>query len=188
MRGKYLTALLVTAVVAFLPVVGCQQKSSQSLSGSENGAPSAAAAAPEASVAIPNLDGSTTSIDEYKGKVVLVNFWATWCDPCKAEIPWLIDFNHKYGPKGLVIVGVAMDDGGKKVVEPWVKSKRFDVNGSQETMDYRILLGNDKIADKFGGILGLPTSMLYARDGRKIKTVVGLINYQDLTKVLDSQL
>jgi hypothetical protein len=81
-----------------------------------------------------------------------------------------------------------MDDGGKKVVEPWVKSKRFDVNGSQETMDYRILLGNDKIADKFGGILGLPTSMLYARDGRKIKTVVGLINYQDLTKVLDSQL
>jgi thiol-disulfide isomerase/thioredoxin len=188
MRGKYLTALLVTAVVALLPVVGCQQKSSQSPNVSENGAPSAAAAAPEANVAIPNLDGSTTSIDQYKGKVVLVNFWATWCDPCKAEIPWLIDFNHKYGPKGLVIVGVAMDDGGKNVVEPWVKSKRFDVNGSQETMDYRILLGNDKIADKFGGILGLPTSMLYARDGRKIKTVVGLINYQDLTKVLDSQL
>jgi thiol-disulfide isomerase/thioredoxin len=188
MRGKYLTALLVTAIVALLPVVGCQQKSSQSPSGSENSAPSAAAAAPEASVAIPSLDGSTTSIDQYKGKVVLVNFWATWCDPCKAEIPWLIDFNHKYGPKGLVIVGVAMDDGGKKVVEPWVQSKRFDVNGSQEPMDYRILLGNDKIADKFGGILGLPTSMLYARDGRKIKTVVGLINYQDLTKVLDSQL
>ena len=188
MRGKYLTALLVTAIVALLPVVGCQQKSSQSPSGSENSAPSAASAAPEASVAIPSLDGSTTSIDQYKGKVVLVNFWATWCDPCKAEIPWLIDFNHKYGPKGLVIVGVAMDDGGKKVVEPWVQSKRFDVNGSQEPMDYRILLGNDKIADKFGGILGLPTSMLYARDGRKIKTVVGLINYQDLTKVLDSQL
>jgi thiol-disulfide isomerase/thioredoxin len=86
------------------------------------------AAAPEASVAIPTLDGSTTSLDQYKGKVVLVNFWATWCEPCKAEIPWLIEFNHKYGPKGLVILGIAMDDEGKKVVEPWVKTKRFDVS------------------------------------------------------------
>jgi len=186
MRGKYLTALFITAVLALLPVVGCQQKSSQSPNVSEN--KGASAAAPEASVAIPNLEGSTTTLDQYKGKVVLVNFWATWCDPCKAEIPWLIEFNHKYGPKGLVVVGIAMDDEGKKVVEPWIKSKRFDVNGSQEPMDYAVLLGNDKIADKFGGILGLPTSMLYGRDGRKIKTVVGLLNYQDLTKVLDSQL
>ena len=85
--------------------------------------------APEASVAIPTLDGSTVSLDQYKGKVVLVNFWATWCDPCKAEIPWLIEFNHKYGPKGLVILGIAMDDEGKKVIEPWVKAKRFDVKG-----------------------------------------------------------
>lgn len=87
------------------------------------------ASAPEASVAIPTLDGSTVTLGQYKGKVVLVNFWATWCEPCKAEIPWLIEFNHKYGPKGLVILGIAMDDEGKKVVEPWVKSKRFEVNG-----------------------------------------------------------
>jgi hypothetical protein len=87
------------------------------------------ASAPEGALAIPTLDGSTTSLDQYKGKVVLVNFWATWCEPCKAEIPWLIEFNHKYGPKGLVILGIAMDDEGKKVVEPWVKTKRFDVAG-----------------------------------------------------------
>ena len=85
--------------------------------------------APEASVAMPTLDGSTVTLDQYKGKVVLVNFWATWCEPCKAEIPWLIEFNHKYGSKGLVILGIAMDDEGKKVVEPWVKSKRFEVRG-----------------------------------------------------------
>jgi thiol-disulfide isomerase/thioredoxin len=188
MRGKFLTALLISGFLALIPIVGCNQKSSQNANVSENNAASAGAATPEAAVAIPTLDGSTTSLDQYKGKVVLVNFWATWCDPCKTEIPWLIDFNHKYGPRGLVIVGIAMDDEGKKVVEPWIKSKRFDVNGSQEAMDYPVLLGNDKIADKFGGILGLPTSMLYSRDGRKIKTVVGLINYQDLSKVLDSQL
>ena len=185
MHGKFLAVLTITGLIALLPLAGCKQKSGQNISGS---AAASDAAAPEAKLPMPTLDGSTATLDQYKGKVVLVNFWATWCDPCKTEIPWLIEFNHKYGPKGLVILGVAMDDEGKKAVEPWVKSKRFDVNGQQEMMDYPILLGNDKIADKFGGILGLPTSMLYSRDGRKIKTIVGLINYQDLSKALDSQL
>ena len=185
MRGRFLAALMATAILALLPLAGCKQKARENSAATSN---TSAGEAPEAGLTIPMLDGSTTSIDRYKGKMVLVNFWATWCDPCKTEIPWLIEFNQKYGPKGLVILGVAMDDEGKKVVEPWVKSKRFDVKGQQQAMDYPILLGNDKIADKFGGILGLPTSMLYSRDGKKIKTIVGLINYQDLEKTLDSQL
>ena len=127
-------------------------------------------------------------IDQYKGKVVLVNFWATWCAPCRTEIPWLIEFNQKYGPKGLVILGVAMDDEGNQVVQPYVQDRRFDVNGHPEAMNYPILLGNSKIAEKFGGILGMPTSMLYSRDGKKIKTIVGLIDHDDLSKTLDSQL
>jgi thiol-disulfide isomerase/thioredoxin len=188
MRGKFLAALTITGLLALLPLAGCKQKAGENAGSGAGSAASAGTAAPEAALAIPTLDGPTASLDQYKGKVVLVNFWATWCDPCKTEIPWLIEFNHKYGPKGLVILGVAMDDEGKKVVEPWVKTKRFDVNGQQEAMDYPILLGNDKVADKFGGILGLPTSMLYSRDGRKIKTIVGLINYEDLSKALDSQL
>jgi thiol-disulfide isomerase/thioredoxin len=185
MRRNFLAAVMITGVLALLPLAGCKQKAGDNANPNANAKGSAA---PEASLSIPTLEGSTTSLDQYKGKVVLVNFWATWCDPCKTEIPWLIDFNKKYGPRGLVILGVAMDDEGKKVVEPWVKAKRFDVNGQQAAMDYQILLGNDKIADKFGGILGLPTSMLYSRDGKKIKTIVGLINYQDLEKTLDSQL
>jgi len=188
MRGKFLAAVTITGLLALLALAGCKQKAGQNATTGASSGASASAAAPEASLAIPTLEGATASLDQYKGKVVLVNFWATWCDPCKTEIPWLIEFNHKYGPKGLVILGVAMDDEGKKVVEPWVKAKRFDVKGQQAPMDYPILLGNDKIADKFGGILGLPTSMLYSRDGRKIKTIVGLINYEDLSKTLDSQL
>ena len=188
MRGKFVAALTITGFLALL-LAGCGQKASQKTESSgSGGASTSAAAASEATLAIPTLDGSTATLDQYKGKVVLVNFWATWCDPCKTEIPWLIDFNHKYGPKGLVILGIAMDDEGKKAVQPWVASKSFDVNGQQAKMDYPILLGNDKIADKFGGILGLPTSMLYSRDGRKIKTIVGLINYQDLSKALENQL
>jgi thiol-disulfide isomerase/thioredoxin len=185
MRGKFLATVMIVGVLALLPLAGCKQKTGENPNANAN---PTASPAPETALSIPTLEGSTTSLDQYKGKVVLVNFWATWCDPCKTEIPWLIDMNKKYGPKGLVILGVAMDDEGKKVVEPWVKTRHFDVDGQQALMDYPILLGNDKIADKFGGILGLPTSMVYSRDGRKIKTIVGLINRQDLEKTLDSQL
>ena len=72
-----------------------------------------------------------------QGKVVLVNFWATWCQPCNCEIPWLIDLNRKYASKGLVIVGVAMDDEGKTKVEPYVAKERFNVNGKPEAHELR---------------------------------------------------
>ena len=143
-------------------------------------------AAPELNRMLTALDGTQTSLAQHQGKVVLVNFWATWCEPCRVEIPWLIEFTQKYGPQGLVVIGVAMDEEGKKVVEPYVQKERFDVNGSQEAMNYQVVLGNDSLAEQFGGIIGLPTSMLYARDGRKVKTMIGLINHDDLTKALDT--
>src|SRR3984957_1592595 len=185
MRSKYLALLLASGLGALLALGGCQGTSKVGTAGAGNdsGAPPV-----EVSATLPGLDGMDTSIAQYKGKVVVVNFWATWCQPCKVEIPWLIEFNQKYGPKGLVILGVSMDDEGEKVVQPWVQSQRFDVNGNSETMNYPILLGNTKIAEKFGGILGMPTSMLYSRDGKKIKTIVGLIDHDDLSKTLDSQL
>jgi thiol-disulfide isomerase/thioredoxin len=182
MYRKFLPVAFITSLAALILLVGCKTKTTTTTEQNRG------AAAPEASLAIPTLDGTTTSVDQYKCKVVLVNFWATWCQPCKIEIPWLIEFNHKYGPKGLVILGVAMDDEGKKVVEPWVKSQHFDVDGHPEAMDYTVLLGNDKIASEFGGILGLPTSMVYSRDGKKIKTIVGLISHDEIVKTLDSQL
>ena len=185
MVSKFLNTKSAIGIAILFALVGCGRGSqSQGMKGSGG----ASSAAPEASLEIPSLDGASLSIDHYKGKVVLVNFWATWCAPCRTEIPWLIEFNQKYGPKGLVILGVAMDDEGNKVVQPWVQSQRFDVNGHPEPMNYQILLGNTKVADKFGGILGMPTSMLYSRDGKKIKTIVGLIDRDDLSKTLDSQL
>jgi thiol-disulfide isomerase/thioredoxin len=172
----------MACVVAVLTLIGCGK-------GMQNqGTKETSSAAAEASVQIPTMEGTNTSLDQYKGKVVLVNFWATWCAPCRIEIPWLIEFNEKYGPKGLVILGVAMDDEGNQVVQPYVRDRRFDVNGHPEAMNYPILLGNSKIAEKFGGILGMPTSMLYSREGKKVKTIVGLIDHDDLSKTLDSQL
>ena len=129
----------MACVVAVLTLIGCG--TGMQNQGTKETRVSAAA---EASVQIPTMEGTNTSIDQYKGKVVLVNFWATWCAPCRIEIPWLIEFNEKYGPKGLVILGVAMDDEGNQVVQPYVQSRRFDVNGHPEAMNYPILLGNTK--------------------------------------------
>jgi thiol-disulfide isomerase/thioredoxin len=139
-------------------------------------------------VALKDLNGKDVTLQQYKGEVVLVNFWATWCAPCKVEIPWMIEFQQKYGPRGFTILGVSMDEDGKKAIEPFLAKERFDVNGQQEAMSYPILLGNDAIADKFGGILGLPTSMLFSRDGKKIRTIVGLVNHDDIAKAIEGLL
>ncbi len=109
-------------------------------------------------MAIKDLHDHDITLAQYRGQVVLVNFWATWCEPCQVEIPWMIALQKKYGPRGFTILGLSMDEEGKKAVEPFLEQKRFDVEGQKEAMNYPILLGNDSIGSKFGGILGLPTS------------------------------
>jgi len=143
---------------------------------------------PEPELTLKDLDGKDVSLSEYKGKVVLVNFWATWCEPCRVEIPWLIEMQKQYGPKGFVILGIALDEEGKSVVAPFVAKERFDVNGQQLPMSYRILIGNDDAADKFGGLFGYPTSILISRDGKQIKRVTGMISEDEMNKAVESQL
>jgi thiol-disulfide isomerase/thioredoxin len=118
-----------------------------------------------------------------KGKVVLVNFWATWCDPCRGEIPSLIEFQRKYSDKGFTLLGVAMDEDGAKVVQPFVQKTKFDVNGQKATMNYPIVIGNDSVADKFGGLIGYPTSVLLTRDGKVAKTILGPISPEDFKDI-----
>jgi len=143
---------------------------------------------PEPALTLKNLDGKDISLSEFKGKVVLVNFWATWCDPCRGEIPSLIELQQKYGPKGFVVLGIAEDDEGKSVVAPFVAKERFDVNGQQLPMSYPILIGNDDAADKFGGLFGFPTSILISRDGKQVKRITGMIDYDEMSKTIESQL
>jgi thiol-disulfide isomerase/thioredoxin len=148
----------------------------------------AAGSASLASFGIKDINGNVVSLSQYKGQVVLVNFWATWCAPCKIEIPWMIEFQKKYSGRGFTILGVSMDEEGKAAVAPFIEKERFEVDGQKEAMNYPILVGNDSIAAKFGGILGLPTSMLFTRDGQKIKTITGLIDHDELAKAIESQL
>ena len=143
---------------------------------------------PAPEVTMKDLAGKDVSLSRYHDKVVLVNFWATWCEPCRIEIPWLIELQQKYGAKGFTVLGIAMDEEGKSVVAPFVDKERFDVNGQKLPMSYPILLGNEGVADKFGGLFGYPTSILISRDGKQVKRITGLISYEEITKAIESQL
>jgi cytochrome c biogenesis protein CcmG/thiol:disulfide interchange protein DsbE len=143
---------------------------------------------PAPEIRLRNLNGKEVSLADYKGQVVLLNFWATWCDPCRVEIPWLIDLQAKYASRGFTVVGVAMDEEGKSVVAPFIEKERFDVNGKQLPMDYPILLGDDEASEKFGGILGYPTSFLISRDGKQVMKIQGLRSYDEIAKAIEDQL
>jgi cytochrome c biogenesis protein CcmG/thiol:disulfide interchange protein DsbE len=161
-------------------------KAKSSVSGAVQAETAAGTPAPE--VTFKDLDGKDVPLSNYKGKVVLVNFWATWCDPCYIEIPWLIEMQQKYGAKGFSVLGVSMDEEGKSAVAPFLAKERFNVNGEKIPMNYPIVLGNDDVATKFGGLLGYPTSFLISKDGKEIKKIQGLISYEEITKAIESQL
>ena len=148
--------------------------------------PKAGAPAPE--IKVRDLNDKDVTLADYQGKVVLVNFWATWCDPCRVEIPWLIEMQDKYGPKGFTVLGIAMDEEGKSVVAPFAAKERYDVNGQKLPMNYPIVVGNDSVAEKFGGLLGYPTSVLISRDGKQIKRITGVINEEEISKLIEGLL
>ena len=181
--------LVIIAVVAVIAATYLADRATrQPGKGRVRLAVSSAAAKPAPEVTLKDLDGKDLSLAQYKGKVVLVNFWATWCEPCQVEIPWLIEMQQKYSAKGFTILGIAMDEEGASVVTPWVQKERFDVNGTKSQMNYPIVIGNEAAADKFGGLLGYPTSVLISRDGKIIKRITGLISYDEISKSIESQL
>jgi len=105
---------------------------------------------------LKDVDGKTVSSDEFRGKVVVLDFWATWCPPCRAEIPGYVELQKKYGADGLVVVGVSLDQGGPGVVKQFIASQK---------VDYQIVMGDDRIADAFGGVEMIPTTFIIDRSG-----------------------
>jgi len=129
--------------------------------------------------ALKDADGKTVRLSDYKGKVVLLDFWATYCGPCKIEIPWFMDFERKHKDQGFAVLGVDMDDEGWDAVKPFVN----DVG-----INYRIVVGNDSTADKFGGIEALPTTFLIDRDGRIAAVHVGLHSRSEFEDAIEQLL
>lgn len=182
-KNRYLKVALAIALLSI--AVGCDRTASVSGTAEEGGA---ASLAPAPEVSFEKLDGQTVNLSQYRGKLVLVNFWATWCEPCRSEIPELIAFQKEYASKGFTVLGVAMDQEGKSVVAPFVEKQQFDVNGQKVTMNYPIVLGNEKIATKFGGIIGMPTTFIVSKDGKIVKRVIGVINPQGMKQFIQQQL
>jgi peroxiredoxin len=109
---------------------------------------------------------------------VLLNFWATWCPPCKTEIPWFTEFQKTYADRDLVVLGVSFDEDGWKSVKPYIEENR---------MNYRVMIGNDDIARLYGGLDSLPTTLIVDRFGRIAVTHVGLCSrggYEAAVKAL----
>ena len=112
---------------------------------------------------LPQLDGRQLSLSSYRGKVVLLDFWATWCVPCREETPHFVELQQKYGDRGLQIIGVSMDDSADPV-RPFVQ--QFHVN-------YPIVMGTAETGGQYGGVLGLPIAFLIDREGRIVSKHIG---------------
>ncbi len=117
-----------------------------------------------------DANGATVRLSDYRGKVVLLDFWATWCTPCQVEIPWFVEFEQSLKGKGFAVVGVSMDEDGWDVVRPYIRKRGIN---------YRILLGDDHTAELYGGVEALPTTLLLDRNGRIAAVHKGLASDKD---------
>jgi peroxiredoxin len=119
------------------------------------------------------VEGKKVSLSDYKGKAVLINFWATWCAPCKIEMPWLVSLRNQYAGQGFEILGVNADDAGT----PRTKLAKF---GQEQGLNYPLLVGDDAMSRKYGGVEFLPTSYFVGRDGKIVAETAGLVSKSDV--------
>lgn len=167
MKRDPVILIVVAMVVSIMLVFGIQK--------ARRGSPNAGSAkllnqpAPDFSLA--SLDGKTLKLSDYRGKAVLLNFWATWCEPCKVEMPWFVDLQKKYGPQGLQVLGVAMDDAPVKDIADFAQT--MNVN-------YPIVIGKEDVGAQYGGVQYLPSTFYISRDGKIIDRVFGLVSRSEI--------
>ena len=121
-------------------------------------------------IALADANGAPVRLSDYKGKVVLPNFWATWCGPCKIEIPWFIELEKTYKNRAFATLGASVYNDGWKAVKPFI---------AQQAINYPVIVGNDRVAELYGGIDSLPTTFLIDREGRIASRHPGLVSKRD---------
>jgi peroxiredoxin len=162
--------VVIVAVVAAMIYAGARlsRKSAQAAGGVSGGAEEsvlkAGGMAPD--FELKTLDGKLVKLSSLRGKAVLLNFWATWCGPCKIETPWIVDLSKRYQAQGLEVVGISMDDSGSTDdIAKFVKE--MDIN-------YTIVQGTEAVGDAYGGVGVLPVSYYIDRNGKIVNTVIGI--------------
>lgn len=130
---------------------------------------------PAPDFALATLSGDTFRLSEHRGKVVVINFWATWCAPCRVEIPDLIRMQELLEGDGVQFVGISLDDEGKEIVETFAQEANFN---------YPILLDDGSISEKFGGVYALPTTVIVDRKGMIRHRIPGMVTSTYLMPIL----
>ena len=159
-RNIVVFALMVVVVAGLLTLARFQL----GLRGGRGAAAVAAKGHDAPDFVLTDLQGQTVKLSDLRGKAVVLNFWATWCPPCKQEIPWLVELQKRYGGQGLQIVGVSMDDGDPKDVVKFA---------AENSINYPVLIGEEKVAEQYGGIDYLPTTFYIDRNGVVLDRVFG---------------
>jgi thiol-disulfide isomerase/thioredoxin len=155
--------ILVAMVVTIMLVFGFHLARRSSDRAVLAGANLKGSLAPE--FALQSLDGKAVHLADFRGKAVLLNFWATWCEPCKIEMPWFVELQKQYGPEGLQVVGIAMDDASQEDIAKFA---------SKMGVNYPILIGKEAVGDAYGGVQFLPATFYIGRDGKVVEKVFGL--------------
>lgn len=130
-------------------------------------------------VALSDANGAPVDLSAYKGRVVLLDFWATWCEGCKEEIPWFMEFQDKYNKTGLTVVGASLDDDGWKSVKPYLQEHKIN---------YRIVVGTFESAKQFGVDKGMPVSLLIDRNGKVADLHPGMVDKAGFEREIQSLL
>lgn len=166
MKRDPLVIVAVAAMIALMLVVGlrsARHRQNPLAAQTEGGQ------APD--FTLTSLEGKTIRLSDYRGKAILLNFWATWCPPCKIEMPWFVELQKQYGPAGLQVLGVAMDDGSPGDIAAF--AKEMGVN-------YPVLIGKEEVGDAYGGVAYLPVTFFIDRNGKVVDKAVGLKGRGDI--------
>lgn len=177
-RRDPIILIVIALVVSIMLVFGIQKANRNK--GQKPAGQMQGQLAPDFSLTTP--EGKVMKLSDFRGKAVLLNFWATWCEPCKVEMPWFVDLQKKYGPQGLQVLGVAMDDASPGEIASF--AQKLGVN-------YPVLLGKEEVGSEYGGIEYLPSTFYIGRDGKIIDHVFGLVSRSeieaDIEKALSQQ-
>ncbi len=178
MTARRLLLLLLTLVVSRGVVCPQVQEATKPAQNDERG-PAIGSQAPDFDLKVLGGQGKTLQLSSLKGKAVIVSFWATWCEPCKIEMPWLVELQKKYGPQGLQVVGVALDDADEKTISDFARKMK---------VNYPVVIGTERVADMYGGVVALPITFWLDRSGKIVDHVMGLESESEMEESIKKSL